>query len=103
MVDADTLLPNARLQELVYEGDVTQIHRAEQYADEGETFSIHGMDFEIVEIRERTLGDIDDEDARKEGAQNLAHYKDRVRRAHGTGSWDDDFEVVLHRFEQASG
>jgi uncharacterized protein YhfF len=98
-IDPDTLIPSARMRDQAREGDVTQVHRGDQYASVGDTFAIEGETFEVVEVTERTLGDMTDADAREEGARDLDHYREILRRAHENFEWDDDSEVVLHRFE----
>ncbi|MFT4880095.1 MAG: hypothetical protein ACI9HI_000084 [Salinirussus sp.] len=40
-----------------------------------------------------------DEDARREGARDLEHYREILDRAHDNFEWDDDSDVVMHRFE----
>ena len=99
-IDADTLLPSGRMREQAVEGDVTQIHRGQQYAEEGDTFEIDGTPFEVVDIGARTLGEMTDADARAEGARDLDHYREILAHAHENFEWDDDSEVVRHRFEQ---
>jgi hypothetical protein len=100
-IEADTLLVNGHLQEMAVEGEVTQLHRGDQYAEEGDRFAVDGVTFEVTEVRERTLGDLTDEDARREGSPDLEHYRKRLDRAHDDFEWNDDSEVVLHRFERA--
>ncbi len=99
-IDVDTLLPSGRMIEGALEGDVTQIHRGQQYAEEGDTFEVDGESFEVVEITDRTLGELTDEDARAEGMRDLAQYRQVLDRAHDDFEWDDDSEIVLHRFER---
>jgi uncharacterized protein YhfF len=99
--DADEILPGGHLTEEVLAGDVTQIHRGQAYAAEGDTFDIDGTTFEVVDVTERTLGDMTDEDARKEGSPDLEHYKQRLKHAHDNFEWDDDSAVVRHRFSRA--
>jgi hypothetical protein len=99
-IDPGTLLPNDRMQSQALDGDVTQIHRGQQYADEGDTFDIEGTTFEVVEVSERTLGDMTDEDAQAEGAKDLDHYKQILERAHDNFEWDDDSDIVMHRFQR---
>ncbi|AZH26857.1 ASCH domain-containing protein [Haloplanus aerogenes] len=99
-IDPGTLLPNDRMRQQALDGDVTQIHRGQQYADEGDTFDVEGTTFEVVEVTERTLGDMTDADARAEGARDLDHYKGILERAHDNFEWDDSSEIVLHRFER---
>lgn len=99
-LDPGTLLPNDRMRQQALDGDVTQIHRGQRYADEGDTFDIDGTTFEVVDVTDRTLGDMTDDDARAEGARDLAHYKQILERAHDNFEWDDDSDIVRHRFEQ---
>jgi hypothetical protein len=99
-IDPGTLLPNDRMRQQALDGDVTQIHRGQQYADEGDTFDIEGTTFEVVEVTERTLGDMTDDDARAEGAQDLEHYRQILERAHDNFEWDDSSDIVRHRFER---
>jgi hypothetical protein len=98
-IDAETVIPSERMISQAADGEVTQIHRGRQYADEGDTFEIEGETYEITEIRERTLGDLTDEDARSEGMRDLDHYREIMNRAHDSFEWDDDSDIVLHRFE----
>jgi uncharacterized protein YhfF len=100
-IDSRTLLPNDRVERMALDGDVTQIHRGNPYAEAGDTFVVDGTTFEVVEVRERTLGDLTDEDARAEGSEDLEAYRRRLEHAHSDGfEWDDDADVVLHRFER---
>ena len=98
--DASEILPGGHLTDEVLAGDVTQIHRGQAYAEEGDTFDIEDITFEVVDVTERTLGDMTDEDARKEGSKDLDHYKKRLQHAHDNFEWDDDSAVVRHRFSR---
>lgn len=99
-IDPSTLLPSERMRQQAIEGEVTQIHRGQQYADVGDTFDVEEATFEVVAVDERTLGDMTDADARAEGARDLDHYRQILERAHDTFEWDDDSEIVCHRFER---
>jgi len=99
-VDPDTLLPTDRMRTRAVDGEVTQIHRGHQYVDEGDTFSVDGTEFEVVAVEERRLGDLTDADARAEGARDLEHYREMLNQAHDHFEWDDDADVVCHRFER---
>ncbi|THE66597.1 ASCH domain-containing protein [Salinadaptatus halalkaliphilus] len=99
-LDPGELLPNERMQQQALAGDVTQIHRGHQYADAGDTFDIDGETFELTDVTERTLGDLTDEDAQAEGMDDLEGYRRLLERAHDNFEWDDDSEVVRHRFER---
>jgi len=103
-IDAETLLPTDRMVEAALSGDVTQIHRGNQYAEAGDTFEADGVAFEVTSVDRRTLGDLTDEDARAEGAADLDAYRRRLERAHAGGfEWDDEATVVRHRFEHVAG
>jgi kynureninase len=97
-IDPAELFPNERMLSAVADGEITQIHRGNRYAEEGDTFELDGETFEVVAVTERTLGDMTDEDARREGSPDLEAYKERMVRAHGGEfTWDDDADVVRHR------
>jgi uncharacterized protein YhfF len=53
----------------------------------------------VVAVDDRTLGDMTDADARAEGARDLDQYKQILERAHESFEWEDDSEIVRHRFE----
>jgi len=97
-IDAADLLPAERLRQLALEGEITQLHRGDPHAAEGDRFEIDGTTFEVTEVRERRLGELTDEDARAEGSPDLDAYRRRIERTHGL-EWDDDHTATLHRFE----
>ncbi|MFC7203225.1 ASCH domain-containing protein [Haloferax namakaokahaiae] len=104
-IDADDLLPNNRVKRAVRNGKITQLTRgaSNRYATEGDEFSIDGKSFTITSVTPRTLGDFTDEDARREGSESLAAYKERMERVHpGDFEWDDTDEVLTYRFEPTS-
>lgn len=97
-IDPTDVFPNERTIEAVADGEMTQIHRGNRYAEEGDSFEIDGDTFEVVDVTERTLGDMTDEDARREGSADLEAYRQRMVRAHGGEfTWNEDAEVVRHR------
>ena len=97
-VDASEVLPNEHVRTMVAEGEVTQLHRGHAYAEEGDAFEIDGERFEVTDVTHRTLGDLTDADARREGSPDLDAYRERLARVHDEFEWDDDSEVVRHRF-----
>jgi hypothetical protein len=99
-IEPDTLLPNERMRRGALDGEVTQIHRGQRYASEGDTFEVDGVPFEVVAVDDRTLGELTDADARAEGARDLEHYRQLLARAHDSFEWRDDASVVRHRFER---
>jgi len=99
MIDAEELLPAERIRQAVVTGDVTQLHRGDRHAAEGDQFTIDNVLFEVTTVREEQLGELTDEDARAEGSENLAAYKKRIERTHGI-TWDDTDTTVRHEFER---
>ena len=102
-IEAGILLPNDRVRRMALDGEVTQIHRggSRRYASAGDTFEVEGTTFEVTGVEERTLGDMTDADARREGSDSLEAYKERMARVHpGDFEWDDSSEVVRYRFEK---
>ncbi|WP_226022281.1 ASCH domain-containing protein [Halomicrobium salinisoli] len=102
-IDASELLPNEHLQQMVAEGRVTQLHRGHQYAEEGDVFEVESERFEVIDVMHRTLGDLTDEDAQREGSEDLDAYRERLRRVHDDFEWDPESDVVRHRFEPVEG
>lgn len=101
-IDADALLPNDRVKEAVLAGNVTQLSRgaSNRYAEEGDRFELQDTTFEVTSVEERTLGDLTDADAEREGSPSLDAYKERMRTVHGGNfEWDDDSTIVTYRFE----
>jgi hypothetical protein len=99
-VNPDTLLPSPKMRDQTLDGEVTQISRGQAYADAGDRFTVEGTTFEVVAVEERALGDMTDADARAEGARDLEHYREILERAHDHFEWDDEAEIVCHRFER---
>jgi hypothetical protein len=98
-IEASELLPAEPIRRSVLAGDVTQLHRGDRHASEGDRFEIDDVVFEVTIVREERLGDLTDEDARAEGSADLEAYKERIERTHDV-TWDDDDTAVLHRFER---
>ena len=99
-IDVDTLLPNGHVKELVADGEMTQLTRGQAYAEEGDHFEVDGDTYAVTSVEELTLGELTDEDAQREGSADLDAYKKRLVRAHGGDfEWNDDADVVRHRFE----
>ena len=54
----------------------------------------------MTSVEERTLGDLTDADAKREGSPSLEAYKQRMERVHpGDFEWDSTSEIVTYRFE----
>jgi len=100
-IDPDALLPNDRVKHAVLDGEITQLSRGAgtRYAEAGDTFDLEGTTFEVGSVEERTLGDLTDADAKREGSPSLEAYKARMRKVHPGGfEWDDSSEVLTYRF-----
>lgn len=100
-IDPDALLPNDRVKDAVLEGGITQLSRgsANRYAEAGDTFVLDGTTFEVESVEARTLGELTDADAKREGSPSLEAYKARMRKVHpGDFEWDDTSEILTYRF-----
>lgn len=101
-IDPDALLPNDRVKTAVLDGEITQLSRgaANRYAETGDTFALDETRFEVTSAEKRTLGDLTDADARREGSPSLEAYKTRMEAVHpGNFEWDDASEIRTYRFE----
>lgn len=74
-IEAVELLPAEKIRQAVIAGDVTQLHRGDKHASEGDRFEIDDVVFEVTTVREERLGNMTDEDVRAEGSPNLEAYK----------------------------
>jgi len=101
-IEASEILPNGHVQQMAAAGEITQMHRGHEYAEEGDTFDIDDETFEVTDVTHRTLGDLTDEDAQREGSEDLEAYRERLAAVHDEFEWDDDSEVVRHRFAPAN-
>lgn len=103
-IDPDTLLPNEQVKSAVRNGDITQLSRGatNQYASEGDIFSIDEDVFVISSVDERTLGDLTDLDAQQEGSESLTAYRERMQRVHTDDfQWDPTSKILTYQFESA--
>lgn len=101
-IDPDALLPNDRVKDAVLDGEITQLSRGagNRYADPDDTFVLDGTRFEVTSVEERTLGDLTDADARREGSPSLEAYRSRMEKVHpGPFEWDETSEILTYRFE----
>ena len=102
-IDPDALLPNDRVKDAVLEGEITQLSRGAgtRYAEQNDTFMLGDTRFEVVSVEERTLGDLTDADARREGSPSLEAYKARMEKVHpGNFEWDGSSRIRTYRFDR---
>ncbi len=102
-IDPDALLPNDRVKKAVLEGEITQLSRGagNRYAEPNDTFALEGTRFEVTGVEQRTLDDLTDADARREGSPSLEAYKARMEKVHpGNFEWDGSSEILTYRFQR---
>ena len=92
------LVTHAKLVEAVLAGRKTQQRRNGVYGYPGETFELKGKSFKITDLRRETLGDMTDEDARREGYSGLEMYMDLIKRMHQGMQIDESAKVWVHEF-----
>jgi ParB family chromosome partitioning protein len=59
----------------------------------------HFADLEVIDVYRKKLGDLDDEDARREGDYTLDEFKEVWKKLHG--EWNPDESVYVIRFRLA--
>ena len=96
----DVLVTHARSVRLALKGEKTQQRRDGLYAYPGEIFQLEGVDFRITSVERKTLGDIGDAEARREGYADLEAYRDVIVRMHKGMEWQRDAKVWVHSFER---
>ncbi len=96
----ENLVTHKRFTRAALTGDKTQQRRDGVYGHPGETFQIDGHDFLLTTLERQKLDDISEEDARREGFDDLAAYKDLILRMHRGMAWDGDALVWVHSFER---
>ena len=79
-------------------GKKTEQRRDGVYGWPGEEFELDGMAFVMTGLTRQRLGDMTDEQARAEGYQNLALYKDIILKMHASMTWNTDHLVWVHTF-----
>ncbi len=96
----DRLITHEKLVAAAVGGQKTEQRRAGVYAYPGETFELEGIPFVVNDLRQENLGDMTEEDAKKEGYPNLAMYRDLILKMHPGMDWDQAFPVWVHEFSK---
>lgn len=99
MNDPENLLPNEHLKNRAIMGRISQVHRGQQYGEAGDTFEVMGSTFEVTDVTERTLGDLELADARQEEETSLEQLLARLRPDYGSEPTDET-PVYRHHFER---
>jgi len=94
-IDIETLLPDPKLHSRIVMGRMAQLHRAECVAEVGDTFDVQGSTFEITDVTERTIEDINMSDVRSECATTPEKFVARLEAFDGSIEEDD----TLYRYE----
>lgn len=85
-------------QNRVLNGEKTAARRNSRYADVGEVMTISNRHFEVTKVYRQALGDLTDQDARKEGFPNLSAYQKYITSLHPGMVWDPNAKVWTHEF-----
>lgn len=98
--EIDSLVTHARFVRAAIAGEKTQQRRDGLYAYPGETFEIDGVGFRVTSVERQKLGDISEDEARREGFSDLKAYRDLILRMHSGMAWDGEALVWVHTFER---
>ncbi|UJL45650.1 ASCH domain-containing protein [Virgibacillus sp. NKC19-16] len=85
----------------VINGEKTATRRNDRYADVDEVMVLNNRRFIVTDVYEQKLGDVTDEDALKEGFQNVEEYKQSILSIHPGMKWEPEMNVWVHEFESA--
>lgn len=98
--EIDRLIRHPRLRELAKVGKKTEQRRDGLYAYPGETFELDGVKFIVTDVVRQKLGEMTDEDARREGFPSLAAYRALIFKRHPSMRWDPEHLVWVHKFRK---
>ena len=98
----DRLVRHAMLVRSALKGEKTEQRRNGVYGYPGEQFELEGEGFEIVSLTHDRLGDMGEEEAQKEGFEDLDTYRSLIIRMHKGMEWDPEHRVWVHRFRRIS-
>ncbi|UOQ48918.1 ASCH domain-containing protein [Gracilibacillus caseinilyticus] len=84
--------------EKVIKGEKTATRRNGRYADIGEVMTLKDHHFRVDNVYQQSLGMITDEDAKREGYDNLEAYKQSILSLHPGMPWGPKMKVWVHEF-----
>lgn len=87
--------------EKVIAGKKTSTRRNGRYADIGETMELENHRFVVERVYRQSLGEVTDEDAKREGYENLDAYKQSILSIHPGMEWLPQMKVWVHEFSPA--
>ncbi|SFM33943.1 hypothetical protein SAMN04487943_11421 [Gracilibacillus orientalis] len=82
----------------VLEGIKTATRRNGRYADIGEIMELKDKKFRIDNVYKQKLGELTDEDGKREGYESLEAYKESILSIHPGMPWLPEMEVWVHEF-----
>ncbi|MFD1780907.1 ASCH domain-containing protein [Fredinandcohnia salidurans] len=86
----------------VLEGKKTATRRNGRYADVGEIMTLEGQQFKIDRVYEQSLGELTDEDAKREGFDTVDEYKESILSYHPGMPWLPHMKVWVHEFSKVN-
>lgn len=84
----------------VLEGKKTATRRNGRYADVGEIMTLEGQQYKIDRVYEQSLGELTDEDAKREGFDTVDEYKESILSYHPGMPWLPHMKVWVHEFSK---
>ncbi|MEH7303576.1 ASCH domain-containing protein [Neobacillus drentensis] len=82
----------------VLAGEKTATRRNGRYADPGEIMTLEGQDFVVDRVYSQSLGELTDDDARREGFATVEEYKQSILSYHPGMPWLPQMRVWVHEF-----
>lgn len=82
----------------VLAGEKTATRRNGRYADPGEIMTLEGHDFVVDRVYSQALGELTDDDARREGFATVEEYKQSILSYHPGMPWLPQMRVWVHEF-----
>ncbi|MFJ5759500.1 ASCH domain-containing protein [Neobacillus sp. NPDC093182] len=82
----------------VLAGEKTATRRNGRYADPGEIMTLEGRRFVVERVYSQSLGELTDEDARREGYPTVEEYKQSILAYHPGMPWLPQMRVWVHEF-----
>ena len=81
-------------------GEKTATRRNGRYADPGEIMILEGRQFVVDKVYSQSLGELTDDDARREGFHSVEEYKQSILSLHPGMPWLPQMRVWVHEFSE---
>lgn len=82
----------------VLSGEKTATRRNGRYADPGEIMILEGRKFVVGSVYRQSLGELTEDDARREGFGSLEDYQQSILSIHPGMPWLPEMKVWVHEF-----